>query len=393
MVFALACVSLAVPAHAAPPEVQPVQVGYETVRYQQGVPTLDLPQRWGSVQVRPLPMDHGSLAFAVAVYNGGRDPEVIDIGNFHAESAGQSLEVFSVDQLKGKAKRRAVWSKVGLALLGGVAAAAAASQRDTYRSTWHTPYGTYRGYYSAPSTAGQIQATAIGVGTGVGLARIQENLDRTRAALGNEVVQATTVDPGHSYAGKIVLGKIKEADLPQRVDLTVSWNGEVYPFAFQLAKAGTPAPVFETVAEPSAPASFQPAVLTEAVSGQDGGTPVPAFTSAAMVRPVPRGVDMEALVQRTADLMPRPTVLDDGSKVTGFTADGTRLQVTVVNNPEFDAIKPDWQARGRHGICSARAFQAVLMQGGTMTATFFTEKNQELGALELTGASCRLAGA
>ena len=54
--------------------VQPLQVGAETVRYEKGVPTLDLELADGVVQVTPLSLDHGSLSFGVAVYNDSRRP-------------------------------------------------------------------------------------------------------------------------------------------------------------------------------------------------------------------------------------------------------------------------------------------------------------------------------
>ena len=235
---------------AAPPVVQPVQIGAETVRFTQGVPTVELQLQNGAVQIRPLPMERGSIAFSVAVFNGGTGSANIDIANFDVATGDRRLAVFSVDDLIRKAKNRAMWSQIGLALAGGIAAAGAASQRDTYTSTFYTPRATYHSVYSAPSAWGQVQAAAITAGTAYGVVAIQNQLDRTREALGNEVVQLSTVDPGQSYAGKIVVEKIRGARLPQRVTVTVDWNGERYPFAFQLAKAGTPQPVFTALTPP-----------------------------------------------------------------------------------------------------------------------------------------------
>src|SRR3546814_9151992 len=72
--------------------VQPVQVGAETVRYEQGVATVELFNRQGSVQIQPLPVDHGSLAFYVSVYNAGQLPANIDITNFSVQAGEQSLD-------------------------------------------------------------------------------------------------------------------------------------------------------------------------------------------------------------------------------------------------------------------------------------------------------------
>jgi hypothetical protein len=232
------------PALAGELLVQPVQVGRETVRYLQGVATVDLQGRHGAVQVTPLPMDHGGLSFSIAVLNDGDQPTNIDIDSFRLTTGTQVLGVLSKDKLVKNAKSRAMWMQIGLAALGGAAAGAAASQRDVYHSALYTPRGTYRAVYSGPSAAGQFQAAAIGIGTGVAIAGVQNRLDQTRVALGNNIVQLTTIDPGEGYAGQIIVEKIKTPKYPQRVDVVVHWNGENYPFAFQAAKEGTPAPRF-----------------------------------------------------------------------------------------------------------------------------------------------------
>lgn len=262
---------------AAEPVVQAVQTGTETARFQQGVVTLDLERERGAVQVTPLPMDHGSLSFAVAVFNKADAPANIDISNFSVVAGTQALPVFSKDQLESKAKNRAMWAQIAVAAVGGLGAAAAASQRDTYRSTLVTPHGTYRYHASAPSAAGQVAAATSVAGAGVGIAAIQNRLDETRAALGNNIVQLTTVDVGESYAGQIVVAKIKNGALPQRVVVTVRWNGEDYPFTFQLAKKGTPVPTF-TALKSAAPAPA-PAVVPAALA------PAPAPASAGVATP------------------------------------------------------------------------------------------------------------
>ena len=233
--------------------LQPVQVGSETVRYFKGVPTLDLQRPGGAIQVTPLPMDHGGLAFSIAVFNAGTQPANIDITSFAAHAGPQQLSVLSRDQLDAKVRHRAMWAQIALAAAGGLGAAAAASQRDYYHSSLVTPRGVYRATYSAPSAAGQIEAVAIAGSAGIGIATIQSRLDQARAAIGDTTVQLTTVDPQNSYAGRIVLTKIRKPVMPQRVDIVVSWNGADYPFAFQLAKDGTPAPVFTGLTQPPAP--------------------------------------------------------------------------------------------------------------------------------------------
>ena len=141
---------------AAPKEVQPIQIGQETIRYTQGVPTLDLQGKSGAVQVTPLELDHGGLSFSVAVLNDSNQPYNINVTNFTLTSNGQSIEVYTKDQLVKRAKNRAMWTQIALAAVGGIAAAASASQTDTYTSTLYTPRGTYRAISTGPSAYGQV---------------------------------------------------------------------------------------------------------------------------------------------------------------------------------------------------------------------------------------------
>jgi hypothetical protein len=231
--------------------VQPIQTGTESARFVKGVPTVELEMKDGIARITPLPLDHGMLSFTVAVYNDGERPMNFGIENVAPASGGRPVRVLSKTQLVKKAQNRAFWSQFGLAMLGGVAAGAAASQRDYYTSTFVTPRGTYRSFFSAPSVAGQWQAAGLTAGTVGGIALIQLQLDRTIQALGDEIVQTTTVDPGESYAGRIVLDKFDPGKLPSQVVVQLNWNGEAYPFTFQIAKPGTAAPVFTTLARAS----------------------------------------------------------------------------------------------------------------------------------------------
>lgn len=266
--------------------LQPVQVGDEVLRFRQGVPTLDLQGPHGGVQVTPLEMDHGSYAFSVAVLNNGNSPANIDIANFDINAGPQHLAVFSKDQLVKKAKNRAMWAQIAIAAAGGLSAAAAASQRDYYHATTFTPRGAYHTVISTPSAAGQVEAAAAIAGSGVAIASIQNRLDQTRAALGDSTIQMTTVDPGDGYSGRIVIEKLKSTAMPQRIDLVLNWNGDRYPFAFQIVKDGTPQPVFVARPQPVAPVIPAPAVVPAAPAAPAASAPAPVPVP-AMVPVVP----------------------------------------------------------------------------------------------------------
>lgn len=289
---ALAAVSSA--AVAAPRwELQPVQIGQESLRYNKGVPTVDLELKDGVVQVTPLELDHGSLSFGIAVYNDSWRTADFGVENIRVSYEGAPLQVFTREDLQKKAKSRALWTSLAVAAVGGVAAGLAASQQNHYRATTVTPGGrVFRSYYSGPSAAGQFQSAAISAGTGVSIARIQGQLDQTLVDLGDEIVQRSTVDPGESYAGRIVVAKITPTTLPARVEIALSWNGETYPFAFQIARPGTLAPAFAAVARQS-----------DLISFHGGPAPAPAV-AASPAQASPPVVSLP--VQRTvvADLAP-----------------------------------------------------------------------------------------
>lgn len=388
--MAAACLLPAV-ALADTPVLHPVQVGAETLRYDRGVPTLDLQMRQGSVQIRPLPMDHGSLAFSVAVFNAGSAPANFGIENVSVRAGEKSLSVLSVDQLIGKAKNRARWKQIGVAMLGGLAAGAAASQRDTYYGSLHTPHGSYFSTYSAPSAIGQIQATAIAAGTGYSIAAIQGNLDRTREALGESVIQTSTLDPGQSYAGKIVIQKIAAGRQPERVSLLVNWNGEQYPFAFQLARAGTATPVFTAITSPASSASAEPIVAASNLAT----APVSAATSAigrttrlAAFKAVATDQNVNAMIARTALYMERPTELDDGTLISEFAASGNELLLTASIPKGTNGFSEIARSAASRAICERRAFVPLLQGGATIRARYVGSGKRRLGEVVVTPNDC-----
>lgn len=324
MAFAAAMITQPTTALAKDPIVQAVQLASENIRYDRGVPIVEVRSRNGAVQIQPLAMDHGSLVFNVAVFNGSNLPATIDANQIVVRSDSKSLAIFTVDKLMSKAKSRARWSQFGHAMLGAVASSFAANQQNTYRATTLTPYGSYHTSFTAPSLAGQIQADRISNNTDYKIGRISAQLDQTRSAISENSLQLTSVDPGRSYGGKIVIEKFKPKSLPQRVDIVLDWNGERYEFAFQVAKSGTVAPFFKYNApssvEPAvqrdvAPASPAPTVLALAgpIRQREKTEPMPYRQDRhALVTSHQQGEEAEQVPERTAS---RPAQARSASKV------------------------------------------------------------------------------
>lgn len=219
----------------------PVQVGQETIRYRTGIPTLNIETPGGSVTVTPLPLDHNHATFGVAVYNKGDNSTNFGIENVTASVNGQPIPVLSRDELEKRAKSRAAWSMVGLALLSGVAAAAASTAHTTdhYYGNVRTPHGTY--LWSASyrdNTIGAVGATAAVAAGTAGIVGIQNRLDYTLGTLATDIVQTTTIDPDNSYGGEVVVEKPSGMSLPYDVTITMHFNGADYPFTFRMTEQG-----------------------------------------------------------------------------------------------------------------------------------------------------------
>ena len=236
--------SIAAPAIAGdkPFDVHGLIIGNEGARYLKGVPTLDLQQQRGAVQLRSLGFYNNRPMYVIAFYNGGTEPVNIGLEDIRVTKDGETLRVFSVQELERQAKKKAWWTQFGMALAGGFSAAAAANQRDYYRSSISSPYGTFTVHSSYPSLAGQLRAQSITMNTAYGIAAVQYQLDQTIDMVNNHVVQRTTVDPGSTYGGLIVLDKLKSGKPPFEIRISADWNGERYPFAYVMQKPGQPVP-------------------------------------------------------------------------------------------------------------------------------------------------------
>ncbi len=271
---AVAIASTSVSVVAGPLMLYPVQTGSETVRFMTGVPTLNLETPTGAIQITPLPFDHGHVTFGLGIYNKGASAANFGIENITASLADEQVPVLSSAELQKRAKSRATWSAIGVALLAGAAAGAASTAHTTdhYYGRMRTPHGTYAWSASyRDNTVGVLGATAA-AGAGVaGIVSIQNRLDYTLANLSTEVIQTTTVDPDTSYGGKIIIEKSDKAKVPYDVRVVINWNGSAYPFVFRVTKDGLNVPAPYTTAPASlpmlpvsgtTPAAMSPAVAT-----------------------------------------------------------------------------------------------------------------------------------
>jgi len=253
--------------NAAAPLLQPVPYGSAILRHYQGQPSVVIKGRGGTVEIAPLAMDHGCVNFGVTVFNNSSRPADIDLGDVTVFVGDAPAEILTTNMLQKRAEKRAFWTSMAVAALGGIGAglAATSSSHTTIRSSG--PHGTHVtriSYHDGSNGANAALISATGVAAG---ASIQENGRRQAAQIGDEILGLTTVDPGDAYGGRVVIDKIK-APLPQTILVSVKWNGELYTSKWQLAPEGTPAPLFSEAPAVEAttvspPAQIRPAVLVE----------------------------------------------------------------------------------------------------------------------------------
>ena len=204
----------------------PVAAEDQDVRYEQGIATVEN----AVVRITPIrELDHGSLQFKIAVFNDGDRSFNFGVENVTVSHNETEVVVLSREELERKAKSRALWSQIGYAALAGLAAGA---QSNTYTATTYTPHGTYRTEVNQPGLS-TAQAATLAAGGGA-IALSQLGLQRTLAAIGEEIVQTTTVDPGTGYGGRIVIAKLKNARSGDRVTLTVDAGGSPSEFTFTI---------------------------------------------------------------------------------------------------------------------------------------------------------------
>lgn len=219
----------------------PLQLGAETARYHQGVPTLHLETSTGAVEVRPLPVRDGQLSFAVAVYNKGDAP-----ANFGPENVWSSIgRVLTKEQLEDDARRRAMGAKIATAIIAGTLAgvASTASSHGTYYGWARTPRGPVpTAIHWEDHSVGVLGAAAAVGGGALAIHGIDRRLGYTLDRFESEILQTNTVDPGASFGGTAIIPIERRQSLAPEIRLTIRWNGADYPFAFRRTAADAPPP-------------------------------------------------------------------------------------------------------------------------------------------------------
>jgi hypothetical protein len=273
---ALLC-AISTPLVATPPLVlYPERIGAETARFYRGSAAVMLKTPAVTVEIRPMPVEKGRVTLAIAVFNQSRQPGNFGVENVTATVNGMPTAIPSAAQLADDAQRKARNAKIGAALFAGAIAgvASTAHNEGTYYRHVGGPHGGYtRAIHWEDNTPGVIGATAAVAGGALVIHGIDKKLDYTLDQLGSQILQTTTIDPGSSFGGMVVIPTEKRPAYPAEVRLQVSFNGHVYPFAFRLTPSGmnVPPPLPAAAQQAALPAQPQPGPMGPSPAPYPGG--------------------------------------------------------------------------------------------------------------------------
>jgi hypothetical protein len=149
----------------------------------------------------------------------------------------KECHVYTLEQRVSEIHRKKVQKEVALAILGGLAAGAA-GYAASHQTTTYTSYG-YVGYRPVVMTgtiqtydpaAGILAGAAVGAGTGIGIHQLQTAAAyQEQAAQG--IFQHTTVTPGSSVAGQVVLKPSSSGFGTLRIEIPIAGKTEIFSFA------------------------------------------------------------------------------------------------------------------------------------------------------------------
>ena len=229
-------------------KLAPVASGEQKEIYQGGTETL-ISAKKSLVAIRPSANSYQSVqrpSLIVSVTNGTDESYNFGPENISASVNGQSVKVFTYDELVAEVKRQQAWAAVAAALNGVAQSMNAANAGYTYNSgTYNSSYygsgysgygyGSYSGYTYNAAAVQQAQSAA-NAQTQANMAAIKTQTDEALNQLASTMLRKETVFPQKTFGGYITLDKLPVPDSPNEVIIDISVGGEVHQFKFMLTK-------------------------------------------------------------------------------------------------------------------------------------------------------------
>ncbi|MDM0053358.1 hypothetical protein QTI04_30495 [Variovorax sp. J22R115] len=222
----------------------------QTLKYTQGVGSVVEKDEVHEIFMYPTFKMQGTTmtTFTIGYANNAAEPVNFTTNNVKAFFRGQPVPIYSYTERIAEIQREKTSKQIALAIVGGLAAGAAAygASHQTYTSNYHG-YVAGRGGVTAFSGAntvrvydpfaGLVAGAAVGAATGVGVQQIEYNA-RNQEQAANSILQANTVDPLHMVSGELILKGCCDP-YPEPNDVIrfeVTANGKTSVFEFERTK-------------------------------------------------------------------------------------------------------------------------------------------------------------
>ena len=237
-------------------KVDPVLLGNQERIYRDGVPAV-ISRKGLVVMAAPVKVIRDGKEqpkFIVSVANTSQSQFDVDTSNFAASVDGLPLKIFTHDEVADSIKSKQAWAAFAVALGGAMQAASAQQQASrssnsgSYNSNTSGNFNTYgssnlSGNYNANTAgtytgwtynpaAGQAAANAVNARTDSQMASLQQQGQAALDEAQKSILKQTTVSPGSSHGGQIVLATFDVPDAGSTLDLKVSVSGEEHLFRF-----------------------------------------------------------------------------------------------------------------------------------------------------------------
>jgi uncharacterized protein YceK len=224
----------------------------QAVRYDQGVGTLSIKNDDHEIFIYPTfkMQSAEEPTFTISFVNKGDQPVNFSVENVKAYFGTRPIQVYSYEEKVAEIQTTKRSKQIALAILGGVAAVAAANaaSQQTYTGSYSGSVWNRRGATSFVGSntvqvndpmRGFVAGAAVGGATGLGIRQIEFNAQNQELAA-NNILQQNTVDPQRVVTGNIILKDCCEMNygVGQPIRLEVSINDKVSSFKFVRTSGG-----------------------------------------------------------------------------------------------------------------------------------------------------------
>lgn len=222
----------------------------QALKYSQGVGTVSERSEVHEVFMFPTFKTQGTTmpTFTIGYANNGGEAINFDTSNIKAYFRGQPVPIYTYTERIAEIQNEKRGQQVALAILGGLAAGAAAynASHQTYTTNYHG-YVAGRGgvaTFAGANTvrvydplAGIVAGAAIGGATGLGVQQLEFNAQNQEQAA-NSILQTNTVDPLHMVSGELILRNCCDpyAQANDLIRFEVTASGKTSVFEFERRK-------------------------------------------------------------------------------------------------------------------------------------------------------------